>query len=375
MADDKDKDKQQYLYRPNIEYQDTYESDHLNKGYETIYPDDSGSANESIEVINSVTSTFNELSKVIPLLPAELQTVINGVYKPILDSWANLDKRPYPRIIPDPEKIIWKIPGDESQPGPGSTPGDGTGPTPWDVKFVYPIPPDIPPPTSPKSPTGDYTPNNGGLWDVDPPVVIKTTEVDPTDIIEKEYIKNVADLFGYYVNRLRDIIYHYYSEKVAAIFGKKLDGNGNLINKTANEIAFLLHPIEDNCSDVEQESKHLFDASLAMGETARMKLNFLGNICPVEQTLFHLKNFKTIYLLRHRYSTIDAIDGSNKVDAMSNNILKAMKLSYDQKYDVSFMNLYKYMNSSLDILEDVLNTELAGLKARRTLIEKGGINK
>jgi hypothetical protein len=32
------------------------------------------------------------------------------------------------------------------------------------------------------------------------------------------------------------------------------------------------------------------------------------------------------------------------------------------------------MNSSLDILEDTLNTELAGLKAKKTLIEKGGIN-
>ena len=141
------------------------------------------------------------------------------------------------------------------------------------------------------------------------------------------------------------------------------------------EIAFMLDPIEDNCSDVEHSSKHLFDASLAMGETSKLKIAFLGNACPVEQTLFHLKNFKTIYQLRLRYSTIDAIDGSNKVDAMSNNILKGMKISYDQKYDVAFTNLYKYLNSSLDILEDAINTELAGLKARRTLIEKGGINK
>lgn len=363
MADDKDKDKQQYSYRPEIEYQDTYESDHLNKGYETVYPDKSNIADESIEVINSITNTFNELSKIIPMLPAELQTVVNGVYKPILDSWANLEKKPYPRIIPDPEKINWVVPSPEP------------GPDPWDLKFVNPIPPGTVPPGDPEPPHRKYTPDNGGLWDLDPPVVIKTNEVDPTQIIEKEYIKNVADLFNYYTNRLRDIIYHYYSEKVAAIFGKKLDKSGNLISKTVKEVAFMLEPIEDNCSDVEHGSKHLFDASLAMGETSKMKLAFLGNTCPVEQTLFHLKNFKTIYQLRLRYSTIDAIDGSNKVDAMSNNILKAMKLSYDQKYDVAFMNLYKYMNSSLDILEDVLNTELAGLRARRTLIEKGGIDK
>lgn len=365
MADDKDKDKdkQQYSYRPDIEYQDTYESDHLNKQYQTVYPDAGDPDNESIEVINSITNVFNELSKVIPMLPAELQTVINGVYKPILDSWATLDKKPYPRVIPDPEKIEWTIP----DPDPG--------PNPWDVKFVYPVPPDIPPPTKLQGPSKEPTYDNDGIWDLDPPLVIKKTEVDPTQIIEKEFIKNLADLFNYYTNRLRDIIYHYYSEKVTAVFGKKVDKSGNLISKTVKEVAFLLDPITDNCSDVEHSSKHLFDASLAMGETSKMKLAFLSNACPVEQTLFHLKNFKTIYLLRLRYSTIDAVDGSNKVDAMSNNILKAMKLSYDQKYDVAFMNLYKYLNSSLDILEDVLNTELAGLRARRTLIEKGGINK
>ena len=41
MADEeKDKDKQQYSYRPEIEYQDTYESDYSNKGYETVAKSD-----------------------------------------------------------------------------------------------------------------------------------------------------------------------------------------------------------------------------------------------------------------------------------------------------------------------------------------------
>ena len=101
----------------------------------------------------------------------------------------------------------------------------------------------------------------------------------------------------------------------------------------------------------------------------------MQNAFPLEQTLFHLKNFKTIYELRLRYEKIELSDGKDKTEAMSNNILKGMKTSYDQKYDVSFMNLYKYLNSSLDILQDTVNTELAGIKARKTLLEKGGITK
>ena len=124
-----------------------------------------------------------------------------------------------------------------------------------------------------------------------------------------------------------------------------------------------------------KDCKHLFDAGIAMSEKARLKLNFMNNAFPLEQTLLHLKTFKTVQLLRLRYAKIDLIDGSNKIDAMSNNVLKAMRTSYDQKYDVSFSNLYKHLNGSLDILEDVLQTELAGIKARKTLIEKGGIKR
>ena len=296
-------------------------------------------------------------------MPADLQTVINGVYKPVLDIWSELTKIPYPKIIPEEQEIKWVVP----DPDPGKDP---------DIpKFVYPVPPDLPPPTVPKYPDDGVKINNDGIWDLDLPLQIRIKNTDPKTIIEKEYIKNIADLFDYYVNRLKDILYHYYSEKIAATFGKKINEEGNLINKTLEEISFLFDPIKNTTYEVTEELKHLFDAGVFMGEVSRLKLNFMSNSFPVEQTLFHLKNFKTIYLLRLRYASMETVDGSDKLDAMSNNILKGLKNSYNQKYDVAFANLYKYMNSSLDILEDVLNTELAGLRARRTLIEKGGINK
>lgn len=362
MAEDNDKDKQQYLYRPDIQYQDTYESDSQRLIQQTIVPKAEEEPEESIEITNNITQTFNALSKVIPLMPAELQTVINGVYKPILDSWVELKKTPYPIIIPEEEEVKWVVP----EPDPGEDPDA--------PKFMYPVPPDLPLPKPSRYPENGIKPNNGGIWDLDLPLQVKIKKTDPKTIIEKEFVKNIADLFDYYVNRLKDIIYHYYSEKIAATFGKKMVEEGNLINKTLEEISFLLDPIKNTDYEITEELRHLFDAGVFMGELSKLKLNFMSNSFPVEQTLFHLKNFKTIYLLRLRYATMETVDGSNKLDAMSNNVLKGLKNSYNQKYDVAFANLYKYMNSSLDILEDTLNTELAGLKAKKTLIEKGGIN-
>ncbi len=360
MADDKD--KQQYSYRPDIGYQDTYESDFRHQGYQSVQRTEEEDIAIGNDITNSITDTFNQVTSVIPLLPAQLQTVINGVYKPVLDSWATMNKNPYPQTIPDPDGVEYE-------------PYNPGGIDPYPNKFIYPIPPDLPEPTPPGGKRPDYIIDNSTIWDPHVPMTITFNKVHPKEIIDKEYIKNVADLYSYYSNRLKNIIFHYHSEIITAIFAKKKDADGNLSNKTVSDVNFIFTPITDNSSQVDDNAKHLFDAGISMNERASLKLNFMANAFPVEQTLFHLKNFKAVYLLRKRYAEIDDIDGSNKVDAMSNNILKGMKLSYDQKYDVAYMNLYKYLNSSLDILEDALNTDMAGMRAKRTLIEKGGIKR
>lgn len=362
MAEDKDKDKQQYSYRPDIEYQDTYESDYTHKGYDTVIPDGETTGTFGDTVIENINKTFNEISTIVPLFPAQIQTAINNVYRPILDTWANVNDTPYPEIVPKPNDVTYKPKDIIEEEGNEDI-------------FIYPIPPDLPTPSVGDYTPGDYPINNDAIWDMDIPITIVYDQVDPGEVVEKEYIKNVADLFSFYTNRLKDIIYRYYTEKIMATYAKKKNESGNLVSKTTDDLKFLFLPITDNCSDVDSDSKHLFDASLAMGEKARQKLCFLENAFPVEQTLFHLKTFNTIYQLRLRYAQIEDNAGKDKIDAMSNSILKGMKIGYDQKYDVAFTNLYKYLNSSLDVLEDTINTELAGLKARRTLIEKGGIKK
>lgn len=364
MSDEKDKDKdqQKFSYRPDIEYQDTYESEHQDQGFTTVTSGDRTDDDKGKDIIDNITKTFNEVTKVIPLIPADLQTVVNGVYKPILDSWASFPKKNYPKTIPEKDKPIWHPPTErEPEPDPS--------------KIIHPIPPEWPEPDPPTYPEPSQIINGGGIWDIDVPIGSGFVTVDPVEVIEKEYIKNIADLYDFYVNRLKDILYRYQSEKLTAIYARKIDSKGNLTSKTLDDLAFLFTPVTGNCSDIEEHSKHLFDSCISMNERTKLKMNFLANVCPVEQTLLHLKNFNTVYQLRLRYAKIDTAKESNKINAMNNRILRALQEGYDLKYDTAFRDLYKYLNSSLDILEDVINTDLAGLKARRTLIEKGGIKK
>lgn len=361
MADDKD--KKNLSYRPDIEYQDTYESDHTEKSYKTVDASRTDDSDFDKSIIDGINDLFNETTKAVQLLPAQLQTAVNGVYKPILDAWNSMGDISYPKVIPDPNEPIYYYPDDIP---------DITIP---EVQPVDPVSPEWPEPTPGIISTPEYEIDNNAIWDPDVPMLVKFEPVDTKDIIEREYIKNVADLFSFYANRLRDILYRYCAEKISALYGKKMDENGKPVPKNKDDIAFLVNPITNTCKDINEQSKHLFDASVAMSEHNKLKMNFMENAFPLDQTLFHLKNFNTIYQLRLRYAQIEMEEERNKINAMNNNILKGMQASYDQKYDVAYTNLYKYMNSSLDILEDVTNTELAGLKARKTLIEKGGINK
>ena len=58
---------------------------------------------------------------------------------------------------------------------------------------------------------------------------------------------------------------------------------------------------------------------------------------------------------------------------MNNNILQGMQLTYDKKYDIAYGNLFRYLKSSVDILDDTLKTWIIEIKSKQTLIEGKGI--
>jgi hypothetical protein len=96
---------------------------------------------------------------------------------------------------------------------------------------------------------------------------------------------------------------------------------------------------------------------------------------PLENTLYHNKSFKTCYELRLRYAQIEKQTDVDRYSSDSNTILRGMKKVYDKKYDTAYINLYKYLNSSVRVLDDTLCTLLDGIKTKYTLIQKGGYNK
>lgn len=127
-------------------------------------------------------------------------------------------------------------------------------------------------------------------------------------------------------------------------------------------------------SEVRDNYKHLLDYTVARQTTRMIKIDYYANQFNMQSTVMHLKQVKVCYELRKRYVDIEVEDTDNKKnDGMNENILRGVNIMYDIKYDKALENLYRYLDSSVLVLDDVLKTQLQEIKSKKILLESKGI--
>ena len=126
--------------------------------------------------------------------------------------------------------------------------------------------------------------------------------------------------------------------------------------------------------NVNANLKHLVDTGIRGEVTGLLKLQFCLNVFSLESTLYHMKNFKVCKDLRTRYEEEKMSADGTKEGSKSDRILTGLRETYDKKYETSYINLYKHLNSSVAVLEETLNAYLLAISAKETLLKKGGKN-
>lgn len=315
-------------YRPHLEYTDEYTSDAAD-----IF--NSQQEDSNIDTDNSIIDNLIEqmeiIDSLIDKLPGGASDTIGEVFDQVIDFIEDeLKDEIYDRV---PEEIEWTITVD-----PGTPPEEDEGDD------------------------SDKEVDEENFWDpIDPFPIIKE-EHTKEEVIQKEYIKNLTDLFDDYFVNMHNTLSNFWTNLVTAV-----------LNKEADEIEMLVNNILLSSSDIKLQSKHLLDSAIRNQVTRTMKLDYFSTIFNAEQTIEHLKQFKAIYELRLRYANIEKIDGNTKSNQMNNNILEGMRIVYDKKYDIAYENLFRYLKSSTDVLDDTLKTWLIEIKSKQTLIERKGI--
>ena len=343
-------------YIPDIKYTEDYGTDYIYQEPEKEYEENNEPLLED-DFVNHIQDTMDEIANMIPGLTEPLNTIVYQIFKPIYKDWKeNISNNKYPVYIPDPDKII-------IQPSK-------------DKDIIDPIPPGTIPPSVYMPPNEVQEPGvqptvipilpDDDIFEPDPNIEIVYPEIKIEDIIPLEFIKNIMDLYNYYTERLKDILSLYYLNLFQAVFATTSD----------EEALFLVENISELLAKVEDESlKHLMDSSLRSEVLGNLKLSFCETAFSVENTLYHLKNFHTVKELRLRYYTIKKDTTEDNDSTVSNKTLEGLRMTYDRKYDDAYIGLYKYLNSSLVVLEDTLQTIIIVIKSKHTLIKKGGFNK
>ena len=378
--------------QPNIDYVEDYYANYSDLKIDnsvSINIDKPNNTTNDI-ITNNIQNNIDNLVSMIPLLPVQLQTVVNQVFKPIFNEWyTNLKNKEYPDYIPKDKPII--TPYDPSGPGPVPKPEDDDPYRPDPIKpedphysdpiippvpnpephdpYIYTPEPDDPiigQPSDPEEPGISPGDDDDDIFAPSSPFIVTYPTIDNVEVIKMEYVKNIYDLYSYYTDKLQGVIGRFINGLFVAYMGTESDA----------QLAFLNNKI--TMSDVEgidKDLKHIIDACLRSEIIGSNKISFCENMFSLESSLYHCKNFKASYELRLRYAEIEKQKGFDKYSSDSNTILRGMENIYDKKYDNAYINLYKYLNSSTQVLEDSFNTLIDGLLSKNTLIKKGGYNK
>lgn len=319
-------------YRPELEYEDEYISDinfdSLNS-QENHIEDDSAK-----EEIDNLIQDMNDLNNLINKLPNNMSSIIEEVYDQILDFVEEelTDKELLP--VPNPEEWIYEDIDNKDDDDSDDDDNDD----------------DIP------------ELSDDLIWNDDDFFPIKKEEYTEEEIIEKEYIKNLVDLFKDYQINLHNIVSNFWTNFF-------LSSN----NKTSSEIKMLLDNILLSSSDIKLDAKHLLDTAVRQEIIKTMKLQYYNMMFNAEETIKQLKQLKAMKELRLRYAKIEEVEGSTKTNQHNNNVLQVSKLIYDKKYEIAYENLYRYLSSSNKVLNDALQTWIQEIKSKQILIERKGI--
>lgn len=319
-------------YKPDIKYTDEYKSDINFHGYGDSSQDQTDINDNDYNPIDDLISMGDSIQSMVDKLPNDLSDIISDYLDPIIDFVKNelWDKE----LQKVPVELEWNY-----------------------IDNEY----DIFDETEEKPSIDD--PDWNSIWDDNDFVQIEKTTHTLNEIVEKEYIKNLYDLFDEYYNTLHSIITKFWAMLIGA-----------MVNKEISEINMILNDILLSSSEIQDDKKHLLDLAVRSEIHKNMKLAYFSNNFDAEGSMKHLKQFKATYELRNRYSKISKNDNpQTKGEQMSNNMLESMNISYSMKYDKAYENLFRYLKSSNVILDDSLNTSAQSIKARQTLIETKGV--
>lgn len=164
---------------------------------------------------------------------------------------------------------------------------------------------------------------------------------DPVDIIKENYYVDFLDVHEDYLNKILIAIQDYIL---------------TTIQITSENVFNLNEPINSTKELKNKDLAHLTDfiikSNIVLGQTLRMH----RKLYDIDEAILHIKGIRISKEQSLRYNAIPEMEEKNLLDRDANILLKESKIVSEKKYEENFYSLYKYLNSSVILLDESLKT-------------------
>lgn len=311
-------DKHNILYRPQIDYDKKYDT----VGYINNEDDIESEITKPSSQLEDLKDKIENINSLKPLLPDELNELIE---KP-LDSIGPVigDIKDDPERIPSIEEIITVDPVIDKE----------------EVEDIIP---------------------EGPFRRDDEPIKVEVSVFDKVEIIKKEYEYDLVSIVDDYLNKLNGSI----NKFMETVLSLMKDFDIKLYPK-------VISKYNGNAKDISTNLKHLSDLIIRSQISRNMKTRLYNKMFNVDKTITHIRMCKVGVQQRIRYyeSSYEVKDSIDNV--VSNRMLENSRMIYDKKYRENFINLYKYLNSSVMLLDECFNMYINEAQAKIILMKKEG---
>lgn len=320
-------DKNNIFYKPEIDYRKQYDSVIESESVDLGTEDTDIPTDVEDNILDKIKNGFEDIESIKGLLPGEIGNIVRypfEVVKEVIESNDSIDDRP-----------------DTSDVVTSRDPFDITDKEDEDREFDF---------TMPESP----------FREEEDLVTINRPDIDITESM----IPNYGNDFLEIVND--------YEEKLINIYNSLVDKVFMLLDEDVDLFFKVFDTYKIKTEDISKDYKHLSDTIIRSQITRNKRMRMYNKMFNKDKTIAHIRACKIGIQQRKRYYEENYLNANNVDNSISNKFLERNRMMYDEKYLQNFLNLYKYLNSSVIMLDECMNMFINEVQAKTILLKKEG---
>lgn len=180
-------------------------------------------------------------------------------------------------------------------------------------------------------------------------------------IAQESYKKDQIDLQKFYLEKMRMALQRYFHHLLSLTAELSLTDPDMLTKKYDGKYV----------TGISANLQHLHDTIIRSQIQRLQKARVFKKIANTDQTVTHMRAWHAAEKERERYYEEAYGNSDTFVNSESNALLRQARSDYDAAYKLSLYNMYKYLDSSVKVTEDILDHTLTEAKAKAKLIKEG----